>query len=58
MFSLPEQLDKENMWYCANCKDHVQAFLQMEIYKAPKHLIIHMKKLKAAWGSQLILLFR
>jgi len=43
-FSEPEQLDSDNMWYCSNCKEHVQAYKKIQIYKAPKHLIIHMKK--------------
>lgn len=45
-FSEPEQLDEDNMWYCSNCKDHVQANKKIQIYKAPKYLILHMKKSK------------
>jgi ubiquitin carboxyl-terminal hydrolase 4/11/15 len=45
-FSEPEQLDEQNTWYCSNCKDHVRAFKKIQIYNAPKYLIIHMKKLK------------
>jgi len=45
-FIEPQQLDQDNMWYCSSCKDHVQAHVKMQIYKAPKYLVIHMKKLK------------
>ena len=46
MFTEPEQLDADNMWYCSNCKEHVQASIKLQLYKAPEYLIIHMKKLK------------
>jgi ubiquitin carboxyl-terminal hydrolase 4/11/15 len=54
-FSEPEQLDKDNMWYCSGCKEHVQAFKKIQIYKAPKYLILHMKKSKGEMmlGSRL-----
>lgn len=50
-FSEPEQLDEQNTWYCSNCKEHVRALKKIQIYKVPKHLVIHMKKLKQ--GSSL-----
>ena len=46
MFSLPEILDKNNLWYCSNCKVHVQASKKLEIYKVPPILIIHLKRFK------------
>ena len=45
-FSNPEILDKKNTWYCSKCKEHVQAKKTLKIYKLPKYLIIHLKKLK------------
>ena len=45
-FEKPEILDKENAWYCSNCKKHVQATKKIKIYKLPKYLIINFKKLK------------
>ena len=42
----PQQLDTDNMWYCSNCKEHVQASVKLQIYKAPTNLLIHMKKMK------------
>lgn len=45
-FSLPEVLDKQNLWYCSTCKMHVQASKKFEIYKVPPILIIHLKRFK------------
>lgn len=45
-FSQPEVLNKDNTWYCNHCQTHVQAIKTMEIYKTPRILIIHLKKLK------------
>lgn len=45
-FSEPEILNNENMWYCSECKAHVIATKKLEIYKTPKYLIVHFKKLK------------
>jgi ubiquitin carboxyl-terminal hydrolase 4/11/15 len=33
-----------DQWYCNKCKDHVNAFKKMEVYKAPEFLIIHLKR--------------
>ena len=45
-FSKPEVLDNDNKWYCSRCKKHVRATKTLSIYKAPKFLTIHLKKLK------------
>ncbi len=45
-FSKPEVLDPNNSWFCSKCKAHVRATKKIEIYKLPKYLIIHLKKLK------------
>ena len=45
-FSVPEVLDTHNLWYCPHCKDHVQASKQLEIYRVPKILIIHLKRFR------------
>ena len=47
LFGEPEQLDKDNQWYCPNCKEHKLAKKQMSVYKAPKYLIIHLKRFKS-----------
>lgn len=44
--SQPEELDASNTSYCAVCKEHVQAYKKMELYKLPKVLIMHLKRFK------------
>lgn len=46
LFHVPEQLEKENAWYCPTCKTHVQATKKLEIYKVPPILILHIKRFK------------
>jgi len=46
MFTRPELLDKDNLWYCNICKDHKQATKTMEVWKAPKILIMHLKRFR------------
>lgn len=45
-FSTSETLDKHNLWYCPTCKAHVQASKQLEIYRLPQILIIHLKRFR------------
>lgn len=42
----PEKLDAENEVYCSKCKKHVQADKQMQVYRLPKVLILHLKRFK------------
>jgi ubiquitin carboxyl-terminal hydrolase 4/11/15 len=51
----PEQLDAENTIYCKVCKEHVQAYKKMEVYKLPKVLIMHLKrfKIQGYYGSKI-----
>lgn len=53
--SQPEQLDASNTCYCKVCKEHVQAFKKMEVYKLPKVLVIHLKrfKIQGYYGSKI-----
>lgn len=53
-FTTAEQLDSNNTWYCKSCKDHVKAFKHLQVYKLPKYLILHMKKLKSGVQSSII----
>lgn len=39
-----EQLEESDMWYCNKCKDHVRAWKQCHIYRAPPILIVHLKR--------------
>jgi len=42
-----EQLDSDNMWYCKRCQKNVQANKQIEFFRLPKILIIHLKRFKS-----------
>lgn len=42
----PETLEEENAWYCPQCKDFVLARKEMSIYKAPRILIVYLKRFK------------
>ncbi|RQX71560.1 ubiquitin-specific protease USP4 [Toxoplasma gondii CAST] len=44
LFSEQERLDVENMWYCSSCKEHVQAYKKLDLWKMPKILILHLKR--------------
>lgn len=46
LFEMVETLDENNTWYCPKCKDHVRAKKQMKIYKAPKILVLCLKRFK------------
>jgi len=39
-------LGEDNAWYCPSCKDFVLASKQMQIYKAPKILVLYFKRFK------------
>lgn len=39
-----EQLEATEMWYCNKCKEHVRAWKQFHLYRAPPILIIHLKR--------------
>ena len=47
-FSHIEILDESNKWTCPKCHLEVRAAKSISIYKAPKYLTIHFKKLKMA----------
>lgn len=46
MFGREEVLGKDNEWFCPKCKDFVEAKKQMKLYKAPKILILCLKRFK------------
>ena len=39
-----EQLEETEMWYCSQCKEHVRAWKQFHLYRAPPILIVHLKR--------------
>ena len=41
---LPEQLTKDNAFYCSKCEELVEATKQMEVWNLPDMLIIHLKR--------------
>ncbi|GMH76981.1 hypothetical protein TL16_g07255 [Triparma laevis f. inornata] len=43
-FSVKEQLEETEMWYCSKCKKQVPAFKQLSIWKTPPILIIQLKR--------------
>jgi len=43
-FSKEEQLDKDNMWGCNECKEKVQAIRKLSISKAPPILIVQLNR--------------
>jgi hypothetical protein len=43
-FRKEETLQEDNTWYCSKCKNHVKAKVKMEIYNAPDHLILQLKR--------------
>lgn len=45
-FAHTEILDEANKWHCPGCKLEVRAEKSIEIYKAPRYLAIHFKKVK------------
>jgi len=45
-FKQSEVLDEDNMWYCRNCKEHVQAVKTLELFRVPRILIITLKRFK------------
>lgn len=45
-FRDPEVLCSQNAWFCNKCKKNQRATTQMEIFSAPKVLIIHLKRFR------------
>ena len=43
-FRTEEKLEKDNSWYCSNCKKNQEAFKKLEIYRAPNILIVQLKR--------------
>lgn len=50
-FMQTEMLGKDNAWYCRNCKDHVEAKKQIELFNTPPILMISLKRFKSGKGS-------
>lgn len=49
-----EQLDEQKgLWYCPNCKERVHEYKQMELYRVPEVLIIHLKRFQYAQSRKI-----
>ncbi|XP_075395077.1 ubiquitin carboxyl-terminal hydrolase 11 isoform X2 [Tenrec ecaudatus] len=44
LFTTVETLEKENPWYCPNCKQHRLATKKLDLWMLPEILIIHLKR--------------
>lgn len=49
-FSKPETLDRDNLWYCSVCQEHVQATKTLQLMHVPEILIIQLKRFE--WNNQ------
>ncbi|GME75905.1 unnamed protein product [Ambrosiozyma monospora] len=44
LFSTPEVLGEQDLWYCPNCKEHRQATKKIQLWSVPDILTIHLKR--------------
>ncbi|CAK78771.1 unnamed protein product (macronuclear) [Paramecium tetraurelia] len=51
-FCSEEVLGAGNEWYCSKCKKHQKAKKQMQIYKAPQIMIMHLKRFRSSRVTQ------
>ena len=51
-FSLHEKLEKDNEYFCPNCKKNVNAYHKSEIFYAPPYLIILIKRYQRKYLSK------
>jgi ubiquitin C-terminal hydrolase len=54
LFRTEEKLEKENAWYCSNCKKHQEALKKLDIYRAPNILIVQFKRFKIKSNSSMM----
>lgn len=47
LFSQPEVLGQNDLWYCPKCKEHRQATKKIELWSAPDILTIHLKRFES-----------
>lgn len=52
-FSVPEQLDEENAWYCDACDNMRLANKQLSIEQYPRVLMIQLKRFKQHNGKKI-----
>lgn len=56
-YSMEEELDMQNQWYCPDCKDHRQATIKNEIFKTPDIFIIHLKRFSSSRKLEILVDF-
>lgn len=44
LFQQTDKLSKMNAWYCNQCKEHREAFKQLQLWSLPKVLVIQFKR--------------
>ncbi|XP_072026570.1 ubiquitin carboxyl-terminal hydrolase 4-like [Amphiura filiformis] len=44
LFLTEEILEKEDSWYCPDCKKHQEASKKFDLWKLPKVLVVHLKR--------------
>lgn len=48
LFSKPEVLGEQDLWYCPVCKEHQQATKKIEVWSVPDILTIHLKRFESS----------
>ena len=43
-FTKEEQLGEDDLWYCPRCKKHQQATKNLQLWKVPDVLVVHLKR--------------
>jgi ubiquitin carboxyl-terminal hydrolase 4/11/15 len=51
LFTEQEKLAPTEMWYCSNCKDHKEAFKEMQFWDFPDLLVIQLKRFSQSQNS-------
>ncbi|KAK9247838.1 hypothetical protein V1506DRAFT_530826 [Lipomyces tetrasporus] len=48
LFSQPEVLGEDDLWYCPRCRKHQQAVKTFEIWKVPDIFAVHLKRFSSS----------
>ena len=51
-FSLHEKLDKDNEWFCPNCKKLVNAYKKLDLFYLPRILMLSIKRYERIYLSK------
>uniref|UniRef100_A0A1I7UNN8 Ubiquitin carboxyl-terminal hydrolase n=1 Tax=Caenorhabditis tropicalis TaxID=1561998 RepID=A0A1I7UNN8_9PELO len=52
-FTKKEQLGEQDSWYCPECKKHERATKQLDLWKLPEVLILHLKRFQyTKWSRE------